>query len=53
VRLLDSFERKETMMNKMRSWLHQVDVYLEIQPLKMNKEKIHFPSTLLEEHAWD
>jgi hypothetical protein len=32
-RLLDSFARKETKIKKVQPWLHQIEMYMEIQPL--------------------
>jgi hypothetical protein len=43
VKLSDSFVRKET----------KVDVYMETQHLKTEKEHIHFTQTLLKEHVWE
>jgi hypothetical protein len=53
VRLLNSFARKETKTKRVQPWLHQVEVYMETQHLKNNKELIHYAQTLLKEHAWE
>ncbi len=53
VRLLDSFTAKETKTKKVWSWLHQVEVYMEMQHLETDKKWIHFIQIMLKEHAWE
>ncbi len=52
-RLLDSFARKETKTKRVWLWLQQIETYMEMQSLKIDKEQIHFVHTLLKEHAWE
>jgi hypothetical protein len=52
-RLPNSFVGKKTKTKKVQLWLHQVEVYMETQCLKSNKEQIHFTHILLTEHVWD
>jgi hypothetical protein len=52
-RLLNSFAGKESKTKWVRLWLHQVEVYMEIQHFKIDEERIHFVQTLLKEHTWE
>jgi hypothetical protein len=52
-RLLNSFEGKETKTKQVRLWLHKMEVYMETQCFKIDKEWIHFVRTLLNEHTWE
>jgi hypothetical protein len=53
VRLLDSFAGKETKTKWVWSWLHQIEVYVEMQHLEIDKKWIHFIQTMLKEHTWE
>jgi len=52
LKLLDSFARKETKTKRVWLWLHQIEVYMEMQHFKTNKKWKHFIQTLLKEHMW-
>jgi len=53
VKLFNSFASKEMKTKRMQPWLHKMEVYLKIQHLKSNKERIQFTETFFREHAWD
>jgi len=52
-RLPNSFAGKKTKTKQVRMWLHHVEVYMETQHFKIDKEQIHFIQTLLKEHTWE
>jgi hypothetical protein len=41
-KLLNFFARKETKTKQVWPWLHQMDAYMEMQCLEIDKEHIHF-----------
>jgi hypothetical protein len=52
-KLPNSFAKKERKTKRVQPWLHEMEVYLEIQHLKLDKERIQFAQTFFKEHAWD